>query len=272
MTRVPSQSWVKLTLGAALKSPAGPATPGRVQDYTLKAEPALFVWGFDCTATCDPDNRNPVAFHTPVRVSEFAKSLRVTDVTTGTPTTVPVPEPSTQTTWGRDSSAYLTLEDARLQLATAREHVPRGDWCGADVGRWPDSRLHVGGPGQNWHRTAFTSFGDGHGVWEASGGSVLPFYSRNLFGREAVGVAPQPDDLMPTIRALTPTFGIRPPVDPVEPQAQRDQRSHSVARSRRREGAGRERDRSRVGGGRERRVDSQCEALGAARCARRSCR
>ncbi len=117
VTRVPSQSWVKLTLGAALKSPAGPATPGRVQDYTLKAEPALFVWGFDCTATCDPDNRNPVSFHTPVRVSEFAKSLRITDVTTGTGTSVPVPDPSTQTTWGRDSSA---LPDTSRMRATTR--------------------------------------------------------------------------------------------------------------------------------------------------------
>ncbi len=34
---------------------------------------------------------------------------------------------------------------------------------------------------ENWHRTAFTSFGDGHGVWESSGGTVLPFYARNLF-------------------------------------------------------------------------------------------
>ena len=27
---------------------------------------------------------------------------------------------------------------------------------------------------------AFTSFGDGHGVWEKSGGALLPFYARNL--------------------------------------------------------------------------------------------
>ncbi len=68
---------------------------------------------------------------------------------------------------------------------------------------------------ENWHRTAFTSFGDGHGVWEASGGSVLPFYSRNLFDVKQWASPLKPDDLMPTIRALTPTFGIRPPVDPV---------------------------------------------------------
>ena len=68
---------------------------------------------------------------------------------------------------------------------------------------------------ENWHRTAFTSFGDGHGVWEASGGSVLPFYSRNLFDVKQWASPLKPDDLMPTIRALTPTFGIRPPVDAV---------------------------------------------------------
>ena len=32
----------------------------------------------------------------------------------------------------------------------------------------------------NWHQRAFTSFGDGHGVWESSGGPVLPFYARNF--------------------------------------------------------------------------------------------
>ena len=92
VTRVPSQSWVKLTLGAALKSPAGPATPGRVQEYTMKAEPALFVWGFDCSARCDPDNRNPLFFRTQVRVSDFAKSLRLTDVTTGAGTDLAKPD------------------------------------------------------------------------------------------------------------------------------------------------------------------------------------
>ena len=33
---------------------------------------------------------------------------------------------------------------------------------------------------ENWHATAFTSFGDGHGVWESTGGTVLPFYARNF--------------------------------------------------------------------------------------------
>ena len=33
---------------------------------------------------------------------------------------------------------------------------------------------------ENWHERAFTSFGDGHGVWETGGGPQLPFYARNF--------------------------------------------------------------------------------------------
>ena len=33
---------------------------------------------------------------------------------------------------------------------------------------------------ENWHERAFTSFGDGHGVWETGGGTLLPFYARNF--------------------------------------------------------------------------------------------
>ena len=215
-TRVPSDSWVKLALAATLKSPAGPATPGRIQDYTMKAEPTLFVWGFDCSAKCDPDDRNPLDFHTPVQVSGFAKSLRVTDLTTGSGTAIPKPEqPAESTRWGRDSARWLTLEDARY---TAQP--PATTYLVAvDAGLTSVDGQTLGytwaGMVENWHRTAFTSFGDGHGVWEASGGLVLPFYSRNLFDVKQWAAPLKTDDLMPTIRALTPTFGIRPPVDPV---------------------------------------------------------
>jgi len=217
ITRVPSQSWVKLTLGAVLKSPAGPATPGRVQEYTMKAEPALFVWGFDCNARCDPDDRNPLIFRTPVRVSDFAKSLRLTDVTTGAGTDLPKPDLSTTpaTTWGRDSGGTLTLEDARYNAQPPATKY----FVAIDGGLTSVDGQTLGytwaGTVENWHRTAFTSFGDGHGVWEASGGSVLPFYSRNLLDVKQWASPLKTDDLMPTIRALTPAFGIRPPVDPV---------------------------------------------------------
>jgi hypothetical protein len=31
-----------------------------------------------------------------------------------------------------------------------------------------------------WQKSAFVSFGSGHGVWEATGGPVLPFHARNF--------------------------------------------------------------------------------------------
>ncbi len=208
-TRVPSDSWVKLALAATLKSPAGSATPGRSQEYTMKAEPTLFVWGFDCSAHCDPDDRNPLIFHTPVQVSGFAKSLRVTDLTTGNGTQIPTPEQPAETTrWGRDSSPSLTLEDARY----AAQPPATTYFVAVDANLTSVDGQTLGytwaGTVENWHRTAFTSFGDGHGVWEASGGSVLPFYSRNLFDVKQWAAPLKTDDLMPTIRALTPTFGI----------------------------------------------------------------
>ena len=36
------------------------------------------------------------------------------------------------------------------------------------------------GIADNWHMRAFTSFGDGEGVWEKDGGAQLPFYARNM--------------------------------------------------------------------------------------------
>ncbi len=221
-TRVPSQSWVKVTLDAALKSPAGPATPGHVQEYTMKAEPALFVWGFDCNAGCDPDARNPLYFHTPVRVSDFAKSLRLTNITTGAGTDLPKPDESTAPTtapttmWGRDSAEGLTLEDARHGAQPPATNY----FVAIDAGLKSIDGQTLGytwaGQVENWHRTAFTSFGDGHGVWEASGGSVLPFYAQQPVRREAVGGAPGDRRSDAGIRKLTPSFNLPPPVDPVD--------------------------------------------------------
>ena len=55
---------------------------------------------------------------------------------------------------------------------------------------------------ENWHRSAFTSFGDGHGVWESTGGPVLPFYARNLQDVTQWAQRVDPGQLMPTILNL----------------------------------------------------------------------
>ena len=79
-----------------------------------------------------------------------------------------------------DASPRLTLEDAgfaaqppdRTYVVTAPATLKSAD--GQTLGySWL-------GIVENWHMRAFTSFGDGHGVWEKDGGPQLPFYARNL--------------------------------------------------------------------------------------------
>src|SRR4029453_1265695 len=59
-----------------------------------------------------------------------------------------------------------------------------------------------------------TSFGDGHGVWEKGGGTLLPFYARN-FPAVTQWVAPvAPADLMATVLQLPPRFRLAPSTPP----------------------------------------------------------
>src|SRR5262249_12572381 len=54
---------------------------------------------------------------------------------------------------------------------------------------------------ENWHESAFTSFGDGHGVWEPGGGP-LPSHARNFSDARQWAQAIAADQLMPTILDL----------------------------------------------------------------------
>ncbi len=216
ITRVPSESWVKLVLDGRLPSPAGPATPPRPQEYTMKAEHAFFVRGFHCTTECDPDARNPLELPVHVRVAEFAKAVRARDMTSGSGNEVAKPAQAPSVNRFRDAGGFLTLEDAGFNA-----QPPASTYAvTVDAGLTSVDGQTLGytwlGMVENWHRTAFTSFGDGHGVWEAGGGLILPFYARNLLGVRQWGAPVKPDDLMPTIRALTPRFNQAPAADAID--------------------------------------------------------
>jgi alpha-2-macroglobulin len=215
-TRVPSGGWVKLVLGGALRSPAGTATPQRTQEYVVQAEPAFFVSEFICPDGCDPDRRQDIELSAPVKVADFTKAMRVADITGGASKEVQRPaQPPARRPWARDEGRYLSLEDAGFAAQPpASTYVVTLD---AGLTAVDGQTL-----GYTWlgvidlpHRTAFTSFGDGHGVWESGGGTVLPFYARNLFGVKQWVAPLAPGDLMPVIRRLTPTFAEPPDVDPV---------------------------------------------------------
>jgi uncharacterized protein YfaS (alpha-2-macroglobulin family) len=212
---VPSDSRVLLVLDATLPSPAGAATPGRAQEYTVEVEQALFVDRVDCTTECNPDNANALWFRAPVKVSDFARATSLRDVTTaGRPVAVAKPHaPRPKDEYGntRDIETTLSLEDAGFDSpAPAHSYELRVD-AGLEAADGQTLGYTWIGRIENWHRPAFTSFGDGHGVWETGGGTLLPFYARNFRNATEWAVTVQPRDLMPTIRQLSAKGFTEPP-------------------------------------------------------------
>lgn len=179
---VAPESWVKLALDARVPSPAGPATPGTTQAYTIQVEPAFFLDGFECRRECNGEDRNALESRADLTVTAFATALRVDDITTPA-TPQPVRKPARRPARGEfapDAGRFLTLEDAGF----AAQPPNRKYAVSAPATLTAQDGQTLGYPWinivDNWHSTAFTSFGDGHGVWEKDSGPQLPFYARNL--------------------------------------------------------------------------------------------
>jgi uncharacterized protein YfaS (alpha-2-macroglobulin family) len=208
---VPPESWVRLLLDDKVPSPAGGATPATEQHFTIEGEKAFFIDGFRCSIECDPDGWNPVRMRSDVKVAEFAKAVKAQDLTAK-----PVRDVAKATTprarpdYERDEGEELTLEDAgfnaqppnRTYAVTIDASLTSSD--GQTLGySWSATTA-------NWHQRAFTSFGDGHGVWESSGGAILPFYVRNFRNVTQWAAPLAPDALMPTLQKLQPAFAQKP--------------------------------------------------------------
>ncbi len=214
---VPPESWVRLRLDERVPSPAGRATPAGDQHFTIEAEKAFFIDGFRCSIECDPDAWNPVRMRSEVKVTEFAKAMKALDVTAApTRSVTKAATPRVRPDYEGDQGAELTLEDAgfsaqppsRTYAVTIDPGLTSTD--GQTLGySWSATAA-------NWHQRAFTSFGDGHGVWESSGGTVLPFYARNFRNITQWAAAIAPNALMPTLLKLQPAFAERPGTDGTE--------------------------------------------------------
>jgi len=199
---VKPESWVKLTLDSALPSPAGPATPGQTQTFTIEAERAFFIDGFYCRQACDADAWNPVRVRAPVRATDFAAAIKAADITAAEQAVRKAARPRERRPYAPDASGGLTLEDAgfspqppdRKYAVTASATLKAAD--GQTLGYpWV-------GIVDTWHMRAFTSFGDGHGVWEKSGGVQLPFYGRNVRNVTQWAAPLDPAQLMPQLLEL----------------------------------------------------------------------
>ena len=219
---VPPESWVTLTLDSRLPSPGGPAVPEKTQNYVVKVEPAFFVDHVYCMNQCNPDDSNPLWFRRPVKVTEFARAASASDVTAPAQVALAKPhQPRSKDDYGntRDVDETLTLEDAGFDAQPpAKTYVVTVDGSlkaadGQVLGYTWLGRI------ENWHRPAFTSFGDGHGVWEKDGGPLLPFYARNFRNATQWAEPLQVRDLMPRLRQLVENaFREPPPVPGTERQ------------------------------------------------------
>ena len=202
-TPVPPDSWVRLDTDGRLPSPAGLAVSGRAQNYTVQVESTFFVNGVYCESACDPDRANPIEFRVPVKWEQFLGKLQATDVTDPRRERVlSKSAPRPRESWQGDESEAFVLEDAGLPaqapvtslLLTLPPDLTASD--GQTLGyTWA-------GLSQTLHQHAFTSFGDGHGVWETGAGSQLPFYARNFQNVVQWAAPVSPGNLMSTLRSL----------------------------------------------------------------------
>ncbi|MFA6958175.1 MAG: MG2 domain-containing protein [Thermoanaerobaculia bacterium] len=217
---IPTDSWVQLVLDDKLPSAAGKEVPGKTQEYTIQLEKTLFVEnGEHCRFQCDPDRWNAIRFRSQVSQSEAAKAFSVTDVTKSS---VEKKVKRAATGAGEeveyDVTNWMTLEEAGFgaQPPVTTWRVKIGEeLTGNDGQKLGYNFVTII---ENWHRCAYASFGDGHGVWEADAGATLPFYSRNYRKAKQWASPLTADDLMPTILRLQEEsyFRIPPESDPVE--------------------------------------------------------
>ena len=190
----------------------GPATPGREQAEIEELEPAFFVVGPSCVSQCDPSGYNAIRLTTHVDAARIRAATSVTDVTGGRSAVVaPSAAPAAQSSEFDGSGEYYTLED--LRFPTQPPMTTYAVRVAASLESQDGQRLGYPWLGliENWHERAFTSFGDGHGVWEQSGGNQLPFFVRNFQDIRQWVTGITPENLMPTILELTPRFRETPP-------------------------------------------------------------
>jgi hypothetical protein len=215
----PPNAWMELQVLEGIPSPAGGETPGEVQRYTVELERAFFVEGLRCSVGCNPDRYNPLRFTTPLYLSDLKKGFTVRRAT-GPDTSEPLPrseEAADDGSWDYPSGAW-SLDQTDFPFGAAQTFVLKLDRTlkaadGQTLGyTWVGCLVHL-------HRTAFSSFESGFGVWEASGGPVVPFSARNLKWVDQWVSRLSLDDLMEAIRTLS----VRPSVkDPDTGEVQDD--------------------------------------------------
>ncbi|MFN2386589.1 MAG: MG2 domain-containing protein [Thermoanaerobaculia bacterium] len=226
-------TWLRARVARGARSSQGSLGSPADQDSTIRLEPAFFIEGFRCERACDPDEYNPIRFRVRTTAAAVSRTLQVSDVTDPSePRPLrPSRKPASDPDWEMQGPLYprssseeypefdggfwegaVAPEEAGYSLTAARTYSAR---VGATLRALDGQTLGYSwlGSVENWHQTAFTSFGSGHGVWEKSGGTVLPFSARNLRTLKQWLAPVKPQDLLGTFLQLRKTsFSQAPPV------------------------------------------------------------
>jgi uncharacterized protein YfaS (alpha-2-macroglobulin family) len=208
----PPQSAILAEIDDKVPGAQGRETPATPQSYQFYMEPAFFVNGLYCTSPCSVEYYNSLIFRTAVSSKDVVGRLSAWDTTDPSKESAltlsmekakAAQEEETDEDWVDEEhpdriTSRLSLDTLGLELKPARTYVFKVD---SSLMSTDGQALGYNWYGQveYWHNTAFISFGTGHGVWEASGGAQLPFYSRNVTDVKEWFYPLPKDELVPAI-------------------------------------------------------------------------
>jgi uncharacterized protein YfaS (alpha-2-macroglobulin family) len=213
---VPPESHVDVLLDGELAKTPSNVRSGKKQMYSIAVEPAFLVKAIRCVEQCDPDmsNRIDLVSREGVSFANVRKAVSVIDITNPAKE-VKLKQEKPKEEWDSPNRAFA-LDELGYTLAPAHTFLVRIDPSLTD-----ESGQQLGytweAVAEYWHKSAYSSFGDGHGVWETGGGPLLPFSARNIKNVQQ-WVSPMTlEQVVPTIIDLEKvSFAAAPPVKPQE--------------------------------------------------------
>ena len=237
---VPPEAWVKLTLGRTLRSPEGPATPTRVQTYTIEAEHAFFITGFTCTESCDPDSRNPIELTSEVEVKTVAPAISVLDVTDKPQPVAKAAKPAAAPRLCAGPCSGVHARRRRIRRAASESQIRRDGAGGSEVRGRADTRISMARDRRQLalpcvHQLRRRAWRLGEGRGDHAAVLLEEFAERHSVGGAASAIRVDADAPATSGEGLqADTFGAAEPS-----QAGRHARPDSVSRSRPLENAAR---------------------------------
>ncbi|MEO8035251.1 MAG: MG2 domain-containing protein, partial [Acidobacteriota bacterium] len=190
---------IQLMIDGELASTPANVRTGRTQEVAVELAPAFFVEKVSCFDACNPESRIQIEFRSRagVHYESLRGALSVVDITDPAHEVPLTPAARKSEEFDPNSSEY-SLDDLGYSVTPAHDYALRIDPSlqssdGQTLGYAWMTVVHF------MHKSGFISFGGGHGVWESTGGTTLPFYARNVKNVQQ-WLAPLPlESVMPTI-------------------------------------------------------------------------